>query len=197
MLVYDMSLKHAERLRVVGCGLKGKLVQPTVLFRPTSVPCVPPPRRRSIVQHVAEACGATCCSLRKQLPPKSASIAYSSGSDLATCVWFVGVNPLLELFEERSGMRLVDAARPRVHAPTFGWENCELHRMRGFKWAATKSANRGGLRAQTIHSDHRRSVETGMYVPNDPSRLNQEHPTWQTAAQWADTPREKDPAPEG
>jgi len=131
---------------------------------------------------------------------KSASIAYSSNCDLATCHWFVGVNPLLGLFEERPRMQLLSLnseAVPRNHAPTFGWENYELQRMRGFNHAATISANRGGLRSQTIHSDHRRVVETGMYVSTDPSRLNQEHRTWQTLDEWANHPREKVPAPKG
>jgi hypothetical protein len=128
---------------------------------------------------------------------KSASIAYSSSSDLATCDWFVGVNPLLGSFELRANMRLVSTEdSPRCRIPSFGWENYALGRQKQFQHAAT-TANPGGCQQQTTHSDNRRFGVAGFVHPVDPSKLNQDNETWQSAAEWANVKTLPVPAPPG
>ena len=128
---------------------------------------------------------------------KSASIAYSSDSNLDTCTWFVGVNPLLGSFENRENMRLVSTTHvPGGKNPSFGWENYALVRQKLFQHAAT-AANPGGLRQQTTHSDHRRFGVAGFVHPEDPCKLNQENITWQSSAEWEAAVTVPVPAPPG
>ena len=118
---------------------------------------------------------------------KSASIAYSSDSNLDTCTWFVGVNPLLGRFENRKNMRLVSTNDfPRCKNPSFGWENYALDRQKIFQHAAT-----------TAHSDHRRFGVEGFVHPEDPCILNQENMTWQCSAEWEAAVTVPVPAPPG
>jgi hypothetical protein len=120
----------------------------------------------------------------------SASIARSLGPGLDS-EWEVGVNPQLGLFDARPGMRLreVDSGWvPRNGELAFGWKNYELVDLLNFRDAGTCGGVSGSepltLQQQTEHSDHRRKVEKGRFRRDDPTRLNQEHPTWQTTTEW-------------
>jgi hypothetical protein len=75
----------------------------------------------------------------------SASIARSSGLNLRTSTWEVGVNPLLGLFDPRPNMRLIEVpahSRPKLSRSrelTFGWKNYELINQRAFAAACVAS----------------------------------------------------------
>ena len=75
----------------------------------------------------------------------SASVARSSGLDLQTSTWEVGVNPLLGLFDPRPNMRLIEVpahSRPKLSRSrelTFGWKNYELINQRAFAAAGVAS----------------------------------------------------------
>ena len=135
---------------------------------------------RMIIIETHDSCIVTFPSLRGL--PKETALALQNRQDAK---WMVGVNPFMSLFEERFGMRLeklsVDSLKTMPKKLGFGWENYSIRQQKHFK-AAGLGDNL--LVKQTNHSDHRRRVQKHFLKEGDPTRLNQENPTWSTAQEF-------------
>ena len=102
----------------------------------------------------------------------------------------VCVNPFFDKYEVCEQMRLRTGAKikvPRVGSTLdYGLFNFELVDHERFKRSGTATTT---LDTQTLHSDHRRYVETGRFN-EDGSGLKQDHLMWHTIQEWENAGKE-------
>ena len=114
---------------------------------------------------------------------------FGTGRCLAKCCsshiasWKVCVNPMMQLFEDRADMKMVDGALAKVpgngSSLDFGWHNYDFEEQTQFRKAGKAVTL---LQNQKIHTDHRTTVERGLF--ETPHQLNQEHHRWSTVEEW-------------